>query len=376
MKNIFLYLVIIILAGCSSTKKSIEISNMGSFDRNDEIIEIKDKEFLQLFEESEEWILKNNHNEEVAYQLIKNENGDIEAFIFQASVPTNKKVAYYLKKGNPSPLIPKTFARFVPERKDDFAWENDLAAYRMYGPALAAENPSNGVDLWLKRTKELIVDTFYFNELQKGQSYHVDHGKGLDCYKVGHTLGAGGIAPFWNDSLWVGNFFNRYEIHYVGPLQSKFSLFYDSIKVGDKFYQEKLTITVSAGALLNKAEVTFTGEQQLLPLAAGIFLHENTGKLSINKEKGIAAYGEDAVSDAKVPSGRNYVGVFVPAPVKEAMVKNNHALLVSEYQPGNTFIYYFGGGWNKWGFPTDDDWISALNRFAESYRSPLAVLIK
>jgi hypothetical protein len=376
MKNIFLYLVIIILTGCSSTKKSIEISNMGSFDRNDEIIEIKDKEFLQLFEESEEWILKNNHNEEVAYQLIKNENGDIEAFIFQASVPTNKKVAYYLKKGNPSPVIPKTFARFVPERKDDFAWENDLAAYRMYGPALAAENPSNGVDLWLKRTKELIVDTFYFNELQKGQSYHVDHGKGLDCYKVGHTLGAGGIAPFWNDSLWVGNFFNRYEIHYVGPLQSKFSLFYDSIKVGDKFYQEKLTITVSAGALLNKAEVTFTGEQQLLPLAAGIFLHENTGKLSINKEKGIAAYCEDAVSDAKVPSGRNYVGVFVPAPVKEAMVKNNHALLVSEYQPGNTFIYYFGGGWNKWGFPTDDDWISALNRFAESYRSPLAVLIK
>ncbi len=376
MKNIFLYLVIIILTGCSSTKKSIEISNMGSFDRNDEIIEIKDKEFLQLFEESEEWILKNNHNEEVANQLIKNENGDIEAFIFQASVPTNKKVAYYLKKGNPSPVIPKTFARFVPERKDDFAWENDLAAYRMYGPALAAENPSNGVDLWLKRTKELIVDTFYFNELQKGQSYHVDHGKGLDCYKVGHTLGAGGIAPFWNDSLWVGNFFNRYEIHYVGPLQSKFSLFYDSIKVGDKFYQEKLTITVSAGALLNKAEVTFTGEQQLLPLAAGIFLHENTGKLSINKEKGIAAYCEDAVSDAKVPSGRNYVGVFVPAPVKEAMVKNNHALLVSEYQPGNTFIYYFGGGWNKWGFPTDDDWISALNRFAESYRSPLAVLIK
>jgi hypothetical protein len=376
MKNIFLYLVIIILAGCSSTKKSIEISNTGFFDRNDEIIEIKDKEFLQLFEESEECILKNNHNEEVAYQLIKNENGDIEAFIFQASVPTNKKVAYYLKKGNPSPVIPKTFARFVPERKDDFAWENDLAAYRMYGPALAAENPSNGVDLWLKRTKELIVDTFYFKELQKGQSYHVDHGKGLDCYKVGHTLGAGGIAPYWNDSLWIGNYFNRYEVHYVGPLQSKFSLFYDSIKVGDKFYREQLTITVSAGALLNKAEVTFTGEQQLLPLAAGIFLHENTGKLSINKEKGIAAYGEDAVSDAKVPSGRNYVGVFVPAPVKEAMVKNNHALLVSEYQPGNTFIYYFGGGWNKWGFPTDDDWIGALNRFAESYRSPLAVLIK
>ncbi len=157
------------MAGCSSSIKTIEISNTGSFDRNDEIIQINDKEFLQLFEESDKWILKNNHNQEIGYQLVKNENGNLETFIFQAAVPANKKVAYHLKKGNPSPVEPKTFARFVPERKDDFAWENDLAAYRMYGPALAGENPSNGVDLWLKRTKELIVDTFYFNELQKGR---------------------------------------------------------------------------------------------------------------------------------------------------------------------------------------------------------------
>src|SRR5471030_2052234 len=32
----------------------------------------------------------------------------------------------------------KTFARYVPERYDDFAWENDKLAHRTYGPALAA----------------------------------------------------------------------------------------------------------------------------------------------------------------------------------------------------------------------------------------------
>ncbi len=153
MKKIFLYLATVLMAGCSSSIKTIEISNTGSFDRNDEIIQINDKEFLQLFEESDKWILKNNHNQEIGYQLVKNENGNLETFIFQAAVPANKKVAYHLKKGNPSPVEPKTFARFVPERKDDFAWENDLAAYRMYGPALAGENPSNGVDLWLTATK-------------------------------------------------------------------------------------------------------------------------------------------------------------------------------------------------------------------------------
>ena len=54
---------------------------------------------------------------------------------------------------------PKVYGRFVPERKDDFAWENEYAAFRMYGPALRPENPSNGVDLWLKARAELVIET-------------------------------------------------------------------------------------------------------------------------------------------------------------------------------------------------------------------------
>ena len=46
--------------------------------------------------------------------------------------------------------------RFVRERNDDFAWENDLVAHRVYGPALetAKKEPlvSSGIDVWVKRT--------------------------------------------------------------------------------------------------------------------------------------------------------------------------------------------------------------------------------
>ena len=38
-------------------------------------------------------------------------------------------------------VTPKVYGRHVPERKDDFAWENEYAAFRMYGPALKPENP-------------------------------------------------------------------------------------------------------------------------------------------------------------------------------------------------------------------------------------------
>ena len=99
---------------------------------------------------------------------------------------------------------PKVFGRYVPERKDDFAWENEYAAFRMYGPALKAENPSNGVDLWLKASPELVVDSFYYREHVLGLPYHINYGKGLDCYKVGHTCGAGGLVVLAEDQTWIG----------------------------------------------------------------------------------------------------------------------------------------------------------------------------
>jgi pectinesterase len=60
-----------------------------------------------------------------------------------------------------APVFPaKVFARYVPERLDDFAWENDKIGHRTYGPALAAPDESktgkeifvaSGLDVWCKR---------------------------------------------------------------------------------------------------------------------------------------------------------------------------------------------------------------------------------
>ena len=46
---------------------------------------------------------------------------------------------------------PRVHVRFVPERKDDFAWENDLIAFRAYGPALRYFPEDSGFDAWPKR---------------------------------------------------------------------------------------------------------------------------------------------------------------------------------------------------------------------------------
>jgi hypothetical protein len=354
---------------------TIVLTNTIGIDRKGEMVEVS-LSALKVSFDTKTYVLKNKAGKEVGYQLVFNGNKKPHSLIFQADVKAKSTATYSLTEGKPAVVKPKTFARFVPERKDDFAWENDIAAYRMYGPALANENPSNGVDFWAKRTNELIVDEFYNGESKNGISYHIDHGHGLDLYKVAHTMGCGGIAPYASNKLWVGNHFDKFKVIEVGPLRSVFTLIYDSVKVGELFYKEELTITTNAGSMLNKAKVKFTGAPQTIELAAGIILHDGKGVLKQNIANGTSGYAEDAVSDAKVPSGRNYVGIYVPEKVNKAFKDDENALVTGSYKVGDTFTYYFGGGWSKWIFTTDNDWFNALNQFSETSQNPLKVTLK
>lgn len=363
------------LCSCASGPRSIIVENTTAKNRIAEMVEVKVSALKAGFEKKT-YVLKNADQKEIPYQLVYGENKKPQTLIFQASVNANSFSTFTLSEGKPSAVEPKTSARFVPERKDDFAWENDLAAYRMYGPALANENPSNGVDIWLKRTSQLVVDKRYRDELQNGITYHVDHGDGLDCYKVGHTLGAGGIAPYVDDKLWIGNHYDSYKVFENGPLRSTFELTYDSVIVGKNTYKQIIRISTDAGKMLNKAVVSYEGAKQTMKLAGGIFLHDGKGSLKVTPEKGFVAYAENAVSDAGVPSGRNYIGVFIPDKKTESTKDSSHILLSADYTVGDEFTYYFGGGWSKWGYANDNEWFKAMETFTESVKNPLKVSVK
>ena len=375
MKKLFLMLLAIgTFTSCSSLSKTITVTNSADFTRKGEMVEVRLAD-LQINPAKTTFILK-NQDKEVAYQIVNKQNANEALLIFQAPLNAGEKAVFEISKGKPAAVKPLTFARQVPERKDDFAWENDLAGYRMYGPALANENPSNGVDLWLKRTSDLVVDKRYHDELVNGKSYHIDHGDGLDCYKVGHTLGAGGISPYVNDKLWVGNYYNSYRIIENGPLRSVFELKYNAVNIDGETYSQTLTITSDAGSLLNKAILKFEGADKEMKLAGGIFIHDGKGSIKDSADKGFIAYAENAVSDAGVPSGRNYVGVLIPKGATESQKDKEHVLIMTDYKPGTEFTYYFGGGWSKWGFPTDADWFKAMQTFSNKLHSPLKVEIK
>ena len=374
MNKFKLFTASLLLVSGIFAQKTVTVSNSSDFERKAEIVEVKAC-CIKSCIITKSVVLKNEKGEEVPYQLTYNDKKEIQGLIFQADVKARSKVIYTLTEGTPSPVKAKTSGRFVPERKDDFAWENDFAAYRMYGPALAKENPSNGVDFWAKCTDELVVDQRYQDELQNGKSYHIDWGKGMDFYKVGHALGCGGVAPYVGDSLWVGNQYDSYKVLENGPLRTVFQLTYNSFKVGSESYKETITITATAGSLLNKAEVTFTGKSQKMQLATGIFLHDGKGIIQQKAENGIVAYAENSFTELKKePCGRNYVGVVAPG--KEVQTKNAHAFVLTNYTPGTAMTYYFGAGWSKWKYPTDADWFKAVDEFTAKTKNPLKVSVK
>lgn len=265
--------------------------------------------------------------------------------------------------GNPSEtenaVQPKVYGRYVPERKDDFAWENEYAAFRMYGPALKGENPSNGVDLWLKASPELVVDSFYYREHVLGLPYHINYGKGLDCYKVGHTCGAGGLVVIADNKTYVGGPYDRWEIVEQSPEKFVFRLEYDSLQVGEKVLQESITITAEAGTAMNKAEVVLKGEYDgELLVGGGIYMHDTIDHFEVYESLGTVFYEEDALSDktaaqmnyeynGSTSQGRIYITVQVPdATVTD--LQDGNLIAVKPYQLGDTLTYYFGATWSEW----------------------------
>jgi hypothetical protein len=375
-----IYLALLLSISGIFAQKSIVVTNSSDLNRNGELVEMK-IDATKNNKLRNPFILKNEKGEEVGYQLLRDDMNEIIALLFQADVKAKSSNTYSILEGKPAAVKAKTFGRQIPERKDDFAWENDFAGYRMYGPGLVKENPSNGIDFWAKKTDDLIVNEFYEGELKHGKSYHRDRGRGLDFYKVGHTLGCGGIAPYMNETLWVGNHYDHFKVNEDGPLRTIFTLIYDSLLVGNEYYKHTITITADAGSLMNKAEVTYIGKPQKMQLAAGIFLHDGKGDIKnlINSEcfilcksDGYLTYTENAVSEFKEPSGRNYVGVFMDVNGKLTDKKTtDHSLMLADYTVGKKFSYYFGAGWNSWKFPTDKDWVAAVDNFSQTVKKPL-----
>jgi len=393
MKHLHLLLFCLISIGCiAQPKLEVTVSNPLGIDRNRETVEIAYvalQEKLPLTDNYTYIVLKNG--KEIPSQLVFEGKDTPQQFIFQVDIKANGTENFTItSRRNPVTYPSKVHGRFAPERSDDYFWENDLIAFRIYGPALLAKDgPSNGLDVFVKHTDQLFMDKIYKDYIEHKINYHIDHGLGVDCYKVGRTLGCGAMAPFVNGKLWLGQNFAGHRALDNGPIRTTVELTYETLDVDGVPVIETRIFSLDAGSQLNKVTNIFDGFTSTVPVAAGITLKtprgfpvgiNGTGREDPNHqpilvpEKGYIIYSEEG--DRAKPDHDNgiiYTAVVSGRALSAARVEQGHVLAIFNYEPGSPLTYYTGAGWSKRIFDTPEKWQEYVSAFAEKLRQPLQV---
>ena len=376
-----LILLITLFSGCSTSENqlTLHIQNPASINRENEMVEVAWRDIRQHLSlpENHSIIVTDSMGEQIPYQLITNGSDTVEALLFPVTLAAGQTASFHVSAGVPEPVQPMVYGRLVPERKDDFAWENNRTAFRVYGPALKATGEiSNGMDYWAKSTDSLIIDKWYKDDLSGVASYHEDHGEGLDFYKVGRTLGLGMTAPADHDTLCLGHNFVTAEILDNGPLRITFKLTYDPYPAGRHEITETRIISLDAYRLFNKVTHIFGTDTTGLTVATGIVMpeenpEENAATTTFGDNTGIIAYE----TPAHEANGTIYTAAIHPDGFGSIKVAGGHYLGLNSYQPGTRYTCYTGGGWSKAGFDSFEDWIQFVKSEKEKIDQPFIITI-
>lgn len=354
----------------------VKVSNPLKITRTDETVELDWQEVRKRLPEitPEDIVVIGPKGEQLPSQVLYYGGVEPQSLIFQATVGPRSSTTYRLESGLREDYPEQAYGRFVPERMDDFAWENDRIAYRMYGPALERTGEiSNGIDVWLKHTDSLVINRWY----QPGYDYHTDRGEGLDCYKVGRTLGAGAMAPYEGGQLWLGNNFTGYKVLDNGPIRVTFRLDYAPFAVDTFTVTERRTISLDAHTPFNRITEEYTGDFDKLRVAAGVVLRGPGGRVIDLLDKPIrkVGYWEPLNTDNTPDNGHTGIGLVFPCEIK-VETRLGHLLASTVIPQGKPFTYRMGAAWSKRDAPTSEAMTQLILDETAKTEHPLVVTFK
>lgn len=262
---------------------------------------------------------------------------------------------------------PKVMARAVPERADDFVFENNLIAGRIYGKALEGNPTSPGIDIWVKTPGALVADQRYKDDLENDKSYHIDWGNGKDCYKVAVSLGGGASALLIENRIqYPATNYRSYEVLEQTDDKVVFVLSYPEWEAGGEKIALDKKITVIADSYFCKVEdtYTFSGEYgDELNVVAGVFRHAAQETITDElQENGRYAIWEHASDQSAEPEdGMIGVAVFVPGAEFTCLSHgDDHGIVGKKIKSGETFEYYFASCWSKGDIHSAEEWFKLV----------------
>jgi hypothetical protein len=276
----------------------------------------------------------------------------------------------------------------------------------MYGPALQQTGErSFGIDVWTKRTPELVLDDRYQNDYQGNvvedslrrvgrkdaardidleTSFHLDHGYGMDAYGVGPTLGCGAPALLDGERLILPWCYESYRILENGPLRFTVELAYQPVSIGHAAAEGQTTSVVTEHRLLsldkgsnfNRMTVWYDGLQSPLALAAGVVLHGGMPILS----RDFVLYADPTEAPDRHNSQVFVGSLFHNGVDRTRVLKSDggvsHAIGVVDGYDGHPYTYYFGAAWSLYDVRSIEEWQLRATQFLQALEEPLSVALQ
>jgi len=252
--------------------------------------------------------------------------------------------------------------RHVPERMDDFVWENEFFGARAYGPKLSEPAPageglvSSGFDVFNKAVPETIMAETLIRGVREKISYHKFDGRGFDNYKVSTGRGCGGIGMLGKDG-WrhEGNWKAQRVVEKTAD-RAVFELDYGAYT---------LRGTIASGEPFCRFDVIPKKDAvKGLLLGPGIDVsaaRNHDGTLRLSLEKGYIANFE--------PETEGHVMTAIVVPHSAFLASDEMGCIYLLASADGGLTYYAGAAWSGAGkFKTAEEWYARVAEFAAKIR--------
>lgn len=363
---------------------TVTATNPSDFERKYETVEVRISQIFKTGKNAQAVTAKvtDATKANICSQIIPAQDaGSEDMLIFQSDFKPKEKKKFKVTITNfADRCTPLTDGKFVLPR-EDYAWESDRIAFRVYGPALA-KDVNNGIDLWTKRVGYPIVAKWY--KMSEGSApgkdtYHIDKGEGADFFSVGRTLGAGSSSLYYKDSLFQPGVFSRYKTITTGPIRVCFELYYDNLLINNVPVTETKRISIDAHSNFNTITETFEFDTKKLPdcktFAAGLVKRKNVTASYSNGQSWMTLWG--MVNDDSV-NGELGMALILPKKYAPSVSETASQFLMKGKMSENLqYTYYAGAGWTRQGICSDESgWKELTAYVAACKEQPLIVTIR
>jgi hypothetical protein len=387
-RNVGLLFFTVIIFACQSSKNMTETFVITPNGQAYAVVSLDAEKLKNFLQKNDAQMLQVKNVEEgslLNHQWVKDANGQLVELLVGVDFKQQKEVTIEISAGTESSELPeiRTFSRFVPERTDDYTWENDKVAFRTYGPEAlrrvkakeAGGTFSSGIDAWHKKVSYPIIDKWYQKELSGVGTYHADTGEGADFYHVGISRGVGGTGFWHQDTLYAAENFIRYQTLSEGPLRTVFELEYAPYIVDGVSIKETKTISLDLGSQLTKYEIQIDSSEPLPYLTVGITLHENEGIIFFDDQKGYFGYWEP-MQGTSIGTGMVVNPEQIVGHIKHESTHKDQSHILVHVRPNaeNKVVFYAGFAWDQaQEIQSESEWKNYLMKFSEKLKNTIVV---